>query len=80
LYRKRVRNRGGSNLTTEGLLESDVRLGDRFRVGSSEFVVTQPRLPRVSRTRADLEGHDDVKLQNIAELAGYWSLNRSVWA
>ena len=35
----------GENLTTEGLLESSVRIGDRFRIGSCEFVVTQPRLP-----------------------------------
>jgi MOSC domain-containing protein YiiM len=35
----------GENLTTEGLLETDVRIGDRFRVGSAEFVVTQPRMP-----------------------------------
>ncbi len=35
----------GENLTTEGLLEADVRIGDRLRVGSAEFVVTQPRLP-----------------------------------
>ena len=34
----------GENLTTEGLLE-DVRIGDRFRIGSAEFVVTQPRMP-----------------------------------
>jgi MOSC domain-containing protein YiiM len=34
----------GENLTTEGLLE-DVRIGDRFRIGSAEFVVMQPRLP-----------------------------------
>jgi MOSC domain-containing protein YiiM len=34
----------GENLTTEGLLE-DVRIGDRFRVGSAELVVTQPRMP-----------------------------------
>ena len=35
----------GENLTTEGLLEDDVQVGDRFRVGSAELVVTQPRLP-----------------------------------
>jgi MOSC domain-containing protein YiiM len=35
----------GENFTTEGLLEQDVHLGDRFRVGSAEVVVTQPRLP-----------------------------------
>jgi MOSC domain-containing protein YiiM len=34
----------GENLTTEGLVE-EVRLGDRFRVGSAELVVTQPRMP-----------------------------------
>lgn len=34
----------GENLTTDGLLE-DVRIGDRFRIGTAEFVVTQPRLP-----------------------------------
>ena len=35
----------GENLTTEGLIETDVRIGDRFRIGSAEFVVTQPRMP-----------------------------------
>jgi MOSC domain-containing protein YiiM len=35
----------GENLTTEGVLESNVRIGDRFRVGTAELVVTQPRLP-----------------------------------
>ena len=35
----------GENFTTEGLRESEVNLGDRFRVGSAEVVVTQPRLP-----------------------------------
>ena len=35
----------GENLTTSGLVESDVFIGDRFRVGSAEFVVTQPRMP-----------------------------------
>lgn len=34
----------GENLTTEGLLE-DVGIGDRFRIGSAEVVVTQPRMP-----------------------------------
>lgn len=35
----------GENLTTEGLAEDRVRIGDRFRVGSAELVVTQPRMP-----------------------------------
>ena len=35
----------GENLTIEGLLEDDVRIGDRLRVGSAELVVTRPRKP-----------------------------------
>ncbi len=35
----------GENLTTEGLLEETVQIGDRLRAGSAEFVVTQPRMP-----------------------------------
>jgi MOSC domain-containing protein YiiM len=35
----------GENFTTEGLLEDNVHIGDRFRVGSAEFVATQPRMP-----------------------------------
>lgn len=35
----------GENLTTEGLLESDARVGDRFRIGGAVVRVAQPRLP-----------------------------------
>ena len=35
----------GENLTTEGLLEDFVNIGDRFRIGSSVLMVTQPRMP-----------------------------------
>jgi MOSC domain-containing protein YiiM len=35
----------GENLTTEGLLEDQVNIGDIFRIGSSELVATQPRMP-----------------------------------
>jgi MOSC domain-containing protein YiiM len=35
----------GENLTTAGLDEADVRIGDRFRIGSAEVQVTQPRVP-----------------------------------
>ena len=35
----------GENLTTEGLSEDNVCVGDRVRCGSAEFVVTQPRMP-----------------------------------
>jgi len=35
----------GENFTTQGLLEEEVRIGDRLRVGSADFAVTQPRMP-----------------------------------
>lgn len=35
----------GENLTTAGLLEADVWIGDRYRIGTTELVVTQPRMP-----------------------------------
>jgi len=35
----------GENFTTEGLVEEAVNIGDRFRIGTAELVVTQPRLP-----------------------------------
>ena len=35
----------GENLTTEGLLEDSVHIGDEFRVGTARLVVTQPRMP-----------------------------------
>jgi MOSC domain-containing protein YiiM len=35
----------GENLTVEGLLESEVNIGDRFRIGTAEVMVTQPRFP-----------------------------------
>ena len=38
----------GENLTTEGLLEDNVYLGDRLRIGSIEVVVTQPREPCIT--------------------------------
>ncbi len=35
----------GENLTTEGLLETRVCIGDRYRIGSALLQVTQPRMP-----------------------------------
>ncbi len=35
----------GENLTTEGLLEDQVHIGDEYRIGTARLVVTQPRLP-----------------------------------
>lgn len=35
----------GENFTTEGLLEDAIRIGDRLRIGTADFRVTQPRMP-----------------------------------
>lgn len=35
----------GENLTIEGLSESGVNIGDRFRIGTAELMATQPRFP-----------------------------------
>lgn len=35
----------GENFTTEGLFETEMNIGDRFRIGSAEVMVTQPRMP-----------------------------------
>lgn len=35
----------GENFTTEGLLEAALNVGDRFRIGEAELMVTEPRMP-----------------------------------
>jgi MOSC domain-containing protein YiiM len=35
----------GENFTSSGLIETETNIGDRFRVGSAEIIVTQPRMP-----------------------------------
>ena len=35
----------GENFTSAGLLESEINIGDRFRVGSAVVIVTEPRMP-----------------------------------
>lgn len=35
----------GENFSTEGILEDQIKVGDRIRIGSVEFTVTQPRMP-----------------------------------
>lgn len=35
----------GENFTTEGLLEDALNVGDRFRIGEAEVMVTEPRMP-----------------------------------
>ncbi|MDQ6722996.1 MAG: MOSC domain-containing protein [Thermoproteota archaeon] len=35
----------GENLTTEGLIEDCVNIGDLYQIGSSKLIATQPRIP-----------------------------------
>jgi MOSC domain-containing protein YiiM len=35
----------GENFTAEGILETETHIGDRFRIGAAELMVTQPRMP-----------------------------------
>ena len=35
----------GENLTTEGLLEEEINIGNRYQLGSAVVMVTQPRTP-----------------------------------
>jgi MOSC domain-containing protein YiiM len=35
----------GENFTTEGVLEADAHIGDRWRIGGAEVMVTEPRMP-----------------------------------
>ena len=35
----------GENLTVEGLGESSTNIGDKFRIGDAEVMVTEPRMP-----------------------------------
>ena len=35
----------GENFTTEGLIESAVYIGDKFRIGDAEVLITEPRMP-----------------------------------
>jgi MOSC domain-containing protein YiiM len=48
----------GENLTTQGLLEDTLCIGDRLRIGSTLLMVTQPRVPCYKLTirfgRADM--------------------------
>ena len=61
----------GENFTSEGLLETETHIGDRFRIGSAEVMVTQPRMPcyklgiRFGRT-------DIIKRFLVSERTGFY--------
>ncbi|MCX6137839.1 MAG: MOSC domain-containing protein [Ignavibacteriales bacterium] len=35
----------GENITTEGLFENEVKIGSRYRIGTAQLQVTEPRMP-----------------------------------
>src|ERR1051326_8696657 len=61
----------GENLTATGLFETEVNIGDRFRIGTAEVMVTQPRMPcyklgiRFGRT-------DIIKRFLVSERSGFY--------
>lgn len=61
----------GENLTTRGLLESDVCIGDRLRIGTAEFRVTQPRMP-CSKLAARFGRADMVKIFLDSRRSGFY--------
>jgi MOSC domain-containing protein YiiM len=61
----------GENLTTTGLLETEINIGDHFRVGTAEVMVTQPRMPcyklGIRFGRADI-----IKRFLVSERSGFY--------
>lgn len=61
----------GENFTTEGLFETETHVGDRFRIGSAELMVTQPRMPcyklGIRFGRADI-----IKRFLVSERSGFY--------
>ena len=62
----------GENLTVERMpLEQDIAVGDRFRVGTAELVVTQPRIP-CFKLALRFRREDMVKRFLASGLTGYY--------
>jgi MOSC domain-containing protein YiiM len=61
----------GENSTIEGLLEKEVNIGDRFRAGEAEVVITEPRLP-CSKLAVKFRRADMVKRFLISRRSGFY--------
>ena len=61
----------GENFTTEGMFETEINIGDKFRIGSAEVMVTQPRMPcyklGIRFGRADI-----IKRFLVSERSGFY--------
>jgi len=66
----------GENLTTVGLMERDIHLGDRLRIGSVEIVVTHPREPCIT-LNARLDTKDlSARIRKSGRSGFYFSVER----
>jgi len=66
----------GENFTTTGLMECDVCLGDRFRIGSVQVVVTEPREPCIT-LNARLDTKDlSARIRNTGRSGFYFSVEK----
>ena len=61
----------GENLTTQGLAESDLRVGDELGIGEARFRVTEPRMP-CSKLVVRFERPDMVKRFLKSERSGFY--------
>ena len=61
----------GENLTTEGLLETAVHIGDCLRIGSAEVQVTSPRVP-CSTLEAKFEREDMIERFLASQRTGFY--------
>jgi MOSC domain-containing protein YiiM len=61
----------GENLTTQGLLETGVHLGDRFAIGGAEVVVTQPRIP-CFKMNIKFQREDMIKRFLVSRRSGFY--------
>jgi MOSC domain-containing protein YiiM len=61
----------GENLTTEGLTESEVSIGDELSIGTAQFRVTEPRMP-CSKLALRFERPDMVKRFRHSDRSGFY--------
>jgi MOSC domain-containing protein YiiM len=61
----------GENFSTDGILEDQTRIGDCLRVGSAEFIVTQPRMP-CFKLGIRFDRRDMVKRFLVSKRSGFY--------
>ncbi len=61
----------GENLTTEGLSEAEINIGDTFKIGEAVLQVTQPRMP-CYKLAAKFRRNDIIKRFLHSERSGFY--------